>query len=75
MLRDSLLSPDFHVTKGDAALTGPVMTVHMIDPKTGQGSGSWALSMMPFSPCQPEMGKAAIAALQKAVESQAPHPV
>jgi len=35
MLRDSLLSPDFHFTKGDAALIGPLMTVQMIDPKTG----------------------------------------
>lgn len=30
--------------------------------------GISALSMMPFSPCQPEMGEAAIAAIQKAVE-------
>ena len=37
--------------------------------------GSQALSMMQFSPCQSEMGKVTIAALQKAVESQAPHPV
>jgi len=41
----------------------------------GPFSGSQALSMMQFSPCQSEMGKVTIAALQKAVESQAPHPV
>ncbi len=73
MLRDGLLSPDFHFTKGDAALTGPLATVQMIAPKTGQGSGSQALSMRPFSPCQPEMGEATINALQKAVEGLSHH--
>ena len=38
MLRGSLLSPDFHFTKGDAGLTGPSTTVQVIASKPGQGS-------------------------------------